>query len=371
MTLCIDTIRIHRVARPLRYPWRTAYGEDSSIDGIIVEVRAGKHSGWGEAAPLHAPTYSPETAGTCFHVARDFLAPRLLGARLAHPAEAGLLLDLFRGNPFAKSALEMAVWNLFAQAGNVSLAALLGGKERPVEAGADFGVQDSLDMLLEKVGEATDAGFGRIKLKIRPGWDREVVRLVCDAFPRQTFHVDCNASYSRDDLGLMRELDGFGLAMIEQPFGTRDLIDHAWLQARIETPVCLDESVTCVHDFEQALALGACRMLNVKIGRTGGIATAVRLHDMARDAGIPCWVGSMLESGIGMSALIALATLPNFAYPGDLFPTAAHYENDVTEKLSFSAGCRFMPAGAGEAPHPDAARLDAVTAENCTLETRI
>lgn len=368
MKLTIDRIAIHWVARPLRYPWRTAYGEDAAIEGILVEVCSGGCSGWGEAAPLRAPTYSPETAGTCFLVARDFLAPRLLGEVLCDPRDVTPMFDLFRGNSFAKAAVESAVWSLFAQASGRSLAEVIGGRRRPVEAGADFGVQDSIDMLLDKVDRATDAGFTRIKLKIRRGWDIEVVRAVRAAFPGQTFHVDCNAGYGRDDIGLMSELDRNGLAMIEQPFGVRDVLGHAWLQERIETPVCLDESVTCVHDFEQALALKACRVLNVKIGRTGGIATAIRLHDMARDAGIPCWVGSMLECGVGMSALIALASLPNFTYPGDLFPTREHYDSDITQDLRFSDGTRFCPPEAGSLPVPDSDRLARVTRKSTVLE---
>ncbi len=368
MTLRFDRITIHRVARPLRYPWRTAYGEDAAIEGIVVKVCAGDHSGWGEAAPLRAPTYSPETADGCFLVARDFLAPRLLGQRLSHPHEVGPLFDIFRGNPFAKAALESAVWSLFAQASGVSLVEMMGGQRRPVEAGADFGVQDSIDMLLEKVGRATEAGFSRIKLKIRRGWDIDVVGAVRRNFPQQTFHVDCNAGYGRDDIGLMRALDRHDLAMIEQPFGTRDLIDHAWLQDQIATPVCLDESITCVHDFEQALTLKACRVLNIKIGRTGGIAAAIRLHNMARDAGIPCWVGSMLESGVGMSSLIALATLPNFTYPGDLFPTTEHYDTDITEPLRFAEGCNFLPAEAGNLLVPEPDRLAKVARDTITLE---
>lgn len=363
----IERVDIWQIARPLRYPWRTAYGEDAAIEGIIVRVTAGDDTGWGEAAPLRAPTYSPETAATCFHIVRDFLAPTLLRRKIDSAWEVASLFDVFRGNPFAKSALESACWALFANRDRKPLHGLIGGPARPVAAGADFGVQDSIDMLLEKVARAVAAGFPRIKLKIRHGWDLEVVRAVRSAFPKMTFHVDCNGGYGPGDMELMRALDKENLAMIEQPFGTTDFTDHARLQAAINTPVCLDESVTSVHDFEQALLLKSCRMLNIKIGRTGGIATAVRLHDIARDAGIPCWVGSMLESGVGMNALIALATLPNFTYAGDLFPTQEHCDTDITPDLDFDGAFSFTPAAANELPIPFTDRLTACTKASATL----
>ncbi len=363
----IDRIDIWQIARPLRYPWRTAYGEDAAIEGVIVRISAGAHTGWGEAAPLRAPTYSPETAATCFHIIRDFLAPALLRQEIGNPQDVASHFEVFRGNPFAKSAIESACWSLIANRDDRPLYGLIGGSNMSVSAGADFGVQDSIDMLLEKVGKAVEAGFPRIKLKIRHGWDIEVVRAVRSTFPKMTFHVDCNGGYGPGDMDLMHALDAENLAMIEQPFGTRDFTDHAKLQAAIDTPVCLDESITCVHDFEQALLLKSCRMLNIKIGRTGGIATAIRLHDMARDAGLPCWVGSMLESGVGMSALIALATLPNFTYAGDLFPTQEHCDRDITPDLAFDGTCTFRPAEANALPEPYLDRLTACTTARAAL----
>lgn len=364
----IDNIDIWQIARPLRYPWRTAYGEDAAIEGILVRVTSGFHVGWGEAAPLHAPTYSPETAATCFHIARDFLAPVLLGRAIETPWDVTPLFDIFRGNPFAKAAMESACWSLFANHHGQPLHQLIGGNDRPVSAGADFGIQNSIDMLLEKVAKAVDAGFPRVKLKIRHGWDIEVVRAVRSTFPKMTFHVDCNGGYDSSHMDLMYALDKENLAMIEQPFGTRDFTDHAMLQSKIGTPVCLDESVTSLHDFEQALMLKSCRMLNIKIGRTGGIATAIKLHDMARNAGIPCWVGSMLESGVGMGALIALATLPNFTYAGDLFPTQEHCDTDITPDLAFDSSCRFHPAVIQLTPNMD--RLAPCVTAQATISTK-
>lgn len=363
----IERIDIWQVARALRNPWRTAYGDDPKIEGVIVRLTSGDQIGWGEAAPLRAPTYSPETAGTCFHIARDFLAPALLGKIITSPWDVSPIFDVFRGNPFAKSAIESACWSLMANCDDRPLHNLIGGDDKFVNAGADFGVQNSIDILIEKVGKAVDVGFSRIKLKIRPGWDIDVVRAVRSTYPNMTFHVDCNGGYGPDNMALMHALDRENLAMIEQPFGTRDFTDHAMLQSQISTPVCLDESVTSVHDFEQALLMKSCRMLNIKIGRVGGIAPAIKLHDMARDAGIHCWVGSMLESGVGMSALIALATLPNFTYAGDIFPTQEHYDSDITPDLAFDDICTFRPASAHALLIPDMKKLIACTTAQATI----
>lgn len=355
----IERIGVHRIARPLRYPWRTAYGEDAAIHGVLVRMESGDGEGWGEAAPLFAPTYSAETADTAYHVLCDFIAPRLTGRRL-DSAEALLAEIAFvKGNQFAKAAAESAWWSLQATLEKQPLHRLLGGEAREVAAGADFGVQDSLDELLGKVQRAVDRGFSRVKLKVRPGWDADVVRAVREAFPRLVFHVDCNSGYTLDDMPLFREFDRHGLAMIEQPLAHWDIVDHATLQSRIDTPVCLDESITGVRILEQALAIGACRVVNVKVGRAGGLSVAKALHDVAAEAGVPCWVGSMLESGVGMGILIELATLPNFTYAGDLFPTEEHCDLDLTvPDLVLTDRCTFEPSASPSTPYrPDPGRL--------------
>jgi O-succinylbenzoate synthase len=223
-----------------------------------------------------------------------------------------------------------------------------------VDAGADFGVQDSIDMLLEKIQGAVDDGFKRVKLKVRPGWDLEMLQAVRAAFPHHTFHIDCNSGYTLDDLNFFKQIDKLGLAMIEQPLYHNDLLEHAELQRQIETPVCLDESIESIRAFEWALKLKSCQILNLKTGRVGGLSVAVKLHNMARDAGIPCWVGSMLESGIGAGVLVELATLDNFTYPGDLFPSSFFYRQDLTEtELVLNEDCTFTPsqsAGTGYQP---------------------
>jgi O-succinylbenzoate synthase len=246
----------------------------------------------------------------------------------------------------------MAWWNLDAEIKGKPMHELLGGSFRNVDAGADYGVQDSHDMLLEKIQGACDQGFKRIKLKVKRGWDLKMLKIVRSTFPKMTFHIDCNSGYTLDDLGLFKEIDKLGLAMIEQPLFHTDLLEHAELQKQLDTPVCLDESITSIRSFEWALRLKSCRMLNIKPGRVGGLSVAVKLHHMAKDAGIPCWVGSMLESGIGEGILIELATLGNFTYPGDLFPTKAHYQQDLTEpEVVLNDDCTFTPSTVPGTPY--------------------
>ncbi len=356
----IDRIEIFHVRLPLIYPWKTAYGEDHEIHSVLFRMVAGEHEGWGETTPFAAPTYSPETASTVFVLNQELFCPRLVGQELVS-AEALLdRLGSFKGNPFAKAGPESAWWDLKARAEGVPLHRLLGGERERVEAGSDFGVQDSLEMLLAKIQGAIDQGFKRTKLKVRPGWDLEMLRVVRGTFPQHTFHIDCNAGYTLADLPFFKAVDRLGLAMIEQPLDHRDLHDHAELQRQIETPVCLDESVTRERDLELALRLGSCRYLNLKIGRVGGIAVAKRLHDRARDAGIPCWVGGMLESGIGGGLNIELATLGNFTYPADLFPSAFLYRQDLTEPaLVLNEDCTFSASAVPGTPYrPVLERID-------------
>ena len=350
----IDRIDVYYVSLPLIYPWRTAYGEDHAVDSVLIRLESEGHEGWGETTPLKAPAYSPESTMSAYHTITEFIAPLLIGKTFDTPDELLAVYKWIKGNPFAKAGPEVAWWVLKANMEGAPLHQLLGGSFRKVDAGADFGVQDSIDMLLEKIQGAVDDGFKRVKLKVRTGWDLEMLQAVRTAFPHQTFHIDCNSGYTLDDLDFFKEVDKLGLAMIEQPLYYYDLLEHAELQRQIETPVCLDESITSVHAFEWALKLKSCQILNLKTGRVGGLSVAVKLHDMARDAGIPCWVGSMLESGIGAGVLVELATLNNFTYPGDLFPSNFFYRQDLTEtELVLNDDCTFTPsqsAGTGYQP---------------------
>ena len=363
----IDAIDLYHVAMPLITPWRTAYGDDAAIEGVLVRMESGGAVGWGESAPFAAPCYSPEWAGGIFAVIRDWLAPTLLGQYVESGADLQQRLRHFKGNPFAKAALDTAWWVLKAEQTGQPLHRLLGAQRDRVAVGADFSVMDSIDALIEAIGGAFAAGFPRVKLKYRPGWDLRMIEAVRREFPTQTIHIDCNSGYSPDDFEMFCRLDDFNLAMIEQPLAHDDVVDHARLQSAIRTPVCLDESIYSVARAEQALDLGSCRWINIKPGRVGGITPAVAIHDLAKKHGIPCWVGGMLESAVGARICIALSMLDNFQYPPDIFPSSRFYREDLSappiELVRSAAGVPEVLAlnAPGIGTVPDVERLKRVT----------
>ncbi len=366
----IESAEIRYVELPLISPWRTAYGEDASIHSVMVKLSGDGADAWGEAAPFYAPTYSPESARSVYETAREFFLPRIVGHTLNSAEEFLERLSIFKGNPFAKAAVETAWWALDSKLKAVPLWRALGAEVPVVRCGADFGIQDTIDELLALFQGAVDAGYPRVKLKVKHGWDIEMLDAVRSAFPDPVIHVDCNSGYDlKTDVDTLKAFDRFNLAMIEQPLDHTDLIEHAKLQRQIETPVCLDESVTRPRDFELALKIDACRVINVKPGRVGGLYNAVRIHDMARDAGVAAWVGGMLESGVGAGICAALGTLPGFTYPADVFPSSRFYAEDITDRwVEQDENCNVVlddTPGVGFDPVPE--RLDAVT----TLRTVI
>lgn len=367
----IDRIELFHVAMPLISPWRTAYGEDAEIHSVLCRMTSGSVTGWGESTPFAAPCYSPEWAGGVYETARQWLAPRLLHEDVTSGMDLQDRLAIFKGNPFAKAALDTAWWSLHSRLENQPLYRLFGGERNVVPVGADFGVEDSLDILLEKIGGAIDQKFPRIKLKFRPGWDLPMLDAVRKAFPDHPFHIDCNSGYRLTDLELFRQIDQYDLVMIEQPLGYDDLADHATLQTEIRTPVCLDESINSPERAASAIALSSCQYVNIKPGRVGGLTNALAIHDLCRDANIPCWVGGMLESAVGASFCAALAMLGNFPYPGDLFPSSRFYREDLAdpplelETLEDGRPGMRAPDVLPE-PHPD--RIQERTVQKCVIE---
>lgn len=370
----IDAVELYHVAMPLISPWRTAYGEDATVESILVRLHSGGLSAWAESSPLAAPCYSPEWAGGVFQTLRRWLAPAVVGRQVDSGPEMQERLAAFKGNPFAKAALDNAWWVLEAQRRGMPLHRLLGATRDTAETGADFGVCDSLDELLDDIGRAFDAGYRRVKLKYRPGWDVDMLRAVRHTFPTQTFHIDCNSAYSLDHLEMFARLDDFQLAMIEQPLSHDDLVDHARLQSQIRTPVCLDESISSVARMEQAIDLGSCRWVNIKPARVGGLTNALAIHDLCRAAEIPCWIGGMLESAVGLRIMIALAMLDNCRYPADIFPSSRFYRRDLGQpEVVVAPGPDGAPCvtasqepGLGAAPDPE--RLAEFTVERAIVE---
>ncbi len=364
----IDRIDVYRVAMPLTSPFRTAFGDDSTIEAVLVRMDSGELSGWGEGAP-NLPTYSGESAAGAFVTIREYLAGRLVGRDVGSGDELQALLAPIKDNRFAKAALDLAWWDLEARRREMPLWRLLGGRGPDVTVGADFGVQTSLDELLAKVAAAVEAGFARVKLKYRRGWDVDMVRTVRGAFPDTTIHVDCNSGFTLADTPMFEQLDAFNLAMIEQPLAHDDLADHAELARRIATPICLDESVTSVDKARKAIDLGIVGYINIKNGRVGGLTPAVAIHNYCRDKGIPCWVGGMLESAVGSRHNLALATLDNFTYPADVFVSKRFYEPDLAgPEVVHSGPSRITaPDRPGCGSEPVAERLEAMTIERAEI----
>ena len=357
----IDRLDVYYVSMPLIYPWRTAYGEDADIHSVLVKATSGEHEAWSESTPFFAPTYLPESAGSVYYNVTEVFGPYLVGREYDTPQELNTRLDVFKGNSFAKAAVEIGWWTLESAMTGTPLHRLLGGETREVVAGADFGVQDSIDMLLGNIQTAVDAAYPRVKLKVRKGWDLDMLRTVTDTFPDMTFHIDCNSGYTLDDLPFFKAIDGMGLAFLEQPLHYADVLDHAELARQIETPVCLDETIVSVKAAEQAISIGACKYINIKAGRVGGLSNAVAIHDLARDVGIPVWIGGMLESAVGAALSVELATLENFTYPGDLFPSSRFYTQDLAEPpLEATPRLTFRPFTEG-LPTPDSERLAKLT----------
>lgn len=363
-----DSLEIFHVAMPLIYPWRTAYGADYDIHSVLVKATNGESHAWSESTPLQMPTYSPEGAAGVFLNVSEYFAPRLIGKEFETPESLLEELSIFKGNPFAKASMEILWWTLQTKNSGTPLHQLLGGTTREVQAGADFGIQDSFDMLLGNIQNAIESGFPRVKLKVARGWDVEMLQAVRSTFPNEKFHIDCNSGYSLDDLETFREIDKFNLEFIEQPLANDDIYDHARLTASIDTPVCLDESVTGPRVVEQALSINACSFVNVKPARVGGLSNAVRIHDLCQDAGVPVWVGGMLESAVGSAICVELATLPNFTYPGDLFPSSRFYTRDLGQpEVELTSNKTMMPYIDG-LPEPDSELLEKFTVQKKLIE---
>ena len=365
----IESIELYRVSMPLIYPFRTAYGDGHVIESVLVKISSQGLEGWGEATPWESPLYSSEWAVGAFALVRDWLGPQILGQEIESGDVLQKQLSMFKGNPMAKASLDLAWWDLQAKIQGEPLWRVLGGQNEIVDIGADFGVMENLSSLIEKIQEAVNSGFKRVKLKFRRGWDIEMVRTVREFFPNLVFHVDCNSSYRLDDLDLFLSLDEFGLAMIEQPLAHDDLLDHAELQRQIATPICLDESICSVDRARQAIDIGACQWFNLKPARIGGITPTLKVLSEAKKGNIPCWIGGMLESAVGGNHCIALATLSNMKYPADIFPSRRFYEKDLSfPEVEISGKAQVKPQpGPGIGCTPERSQLEKYLMESHKL----
>ncbi len=354
---------------PLVQPFETSFGREDVRDTVIVAVRGGGLTGWGEAATSVGPWYEYETIETCWHVLRDFLGPRVVGREIASPADVAQLMAPVRGHNLAKMGLEAAVWDLLGQAQGCSITQLLGGVRERVPVGVSIGVQASVPALLERIEDYWAQGYSRIKIKIKPGWDVDVVRQVRARFPGVAVMVDANSAYTLADAGRLAALDDYDLMMIEQPLPYDDLVDHAELQRRLRTPICLDESVPSLAAARAALALGSGRIVNIKPGRVGGLTVARAIHDLCRENDWPVWCGGMLETGIGRAHNVALASLPGFTLPGDISASARYFHQDIVEPAFVvnEDGTMTVPTGPGIGVAVVPERLEAATQRRATI----
>jgi O-succinylbenzoate synthase len=337
----IERLELRLLKLPLVHFFETSFGRIDDKHFILVRVDGDGATGFGECVAEQDPYYSSETNETVWHIISEFIAPRVLGVEFAHPRELFPALKAIRGHNMAKAAVEMAAWDLFAKQRGEPLSRVLGGtglgsersgqpRER-IASGVSIGIQRSLDELSAKVERELAAGYRRIKIKIKPGWDVAAVETVRARFGAIPLMVDANAAYTLADADHLAQLDRFGLMMIEQPLDYDDIADHAALQQRLQTPICLDESIKTVGIAREAIAAKACRIINIKPGRVGGFAESIRLHDLCASHGIPVWHGGMLESGIGRAANVHLSTLANFTLPGDIAASRRYFDPDLIE----------------------------------------
>jgi O-succinylbenzoate synthase len=327
--LRLEQIVLRLIRLPLCEPFETSFGRIDSRLIFLVCFEAGGLRGWGEVVAQEEPLYSYETVGTAFHVIREFLAPAVLKQPLDSLDDLVQRMARFKGHNMAKAGLELAFLDLLAQVERQSLRTTIGGTRSRVPVGVSLGIQPALSSLLERVERHLALGYQRIKLKIKPGWDVDVVAEVRRRYPDILLSVDANSAYTLSDLEHLKRLDDFGLLMIEQPLDHDDLLDHAIIQKALRTPVCLDESITSARRAAHALRLESCRIINIKIGRVGGFSQALAIHDLCRGQGIPVWCGGMLESGIGRAHNLALASLPGFTLPGDISASSRYFTRDI------------------------------------------
>lgn len=366
----IESILLREIRLQLVHFFETSFGRTSERRIVLVELRGEGLTGWGECTAGEHPFFSEETTDTAWHVLEHELAPLLAGRIVQRGSDCPGLFARVRGNAMAKAALENAVWDLEAQAADVSLAKLLGGTRKTIPAGVSIGIQNSLEELIEKIATEVAAGYQRIKLKCKPGWDVTIFEAVRAMFPDITLSCDANSAYRPGDFEHLERFDDFELLMIEQPLWDDDFYYHSLLQARLKTAICLDEAIRNRRHASAAIERKSCRILNIKLGRVGGFSEAIAVHDVAAGESVPVWCGGMLESGIGRAHNIALSSLHNFKLPGDVSASRRYWSRDIVDpEIEVSAsGEIVVPTEAGRGFDVDVERVRALTVRTASVE---
>ncbi len=368
--MLIHSIELREIRLPLIHFFETSFGRTTERRIVLVRVLDLEGAeGWGECTAGEGPFYSDEWTETAWFTLREFLAPMVVGREIKNTPGVSDVLKPVRGHRMAKAAIETACWDLEAKRAGVPLWKHLGGVQTEIPCGVSIGIQESLEVLLDKIEKELADGYQRIKIKIKPGWDADIVRRVRERFPSIQLMGDANSAYSLADISLFKALDDFNLMMIEQPLAYDDMFDHAELQKQIKTPVCLDESIKTTADAENAIRVGACQIINVKLGRVGGHAQAREVERIAREQKIPVWCGGMLESGIGRAHNIAMATLAGFTLPGDVSASARYWEEDIIEPpvTVSSQGTIAVPAKPGIGFEVNLKRINDLTVRTDTV----
>ena len=359
----IEQIEMREVQMPLISFFETSFGRTTLRRIILIKVLADGVVGYGEATSPEGPFYNHESTETAWHILKDFVIPPILSANINHPLDVAPLLKRIRGHNMAKAALETAIWDLYSRKLKKPIYQLLGGSRQSLDCGVSIGIQESIDELLAKIDWELEAGYQRIKIKIKPGWDVKVVQEIRKRFQKIILMCDANSAYKLQDLEHLKALDDFGLLMIEQPLAWNDILDHVQLQKALKTPICLDESILDAEDARKAIEAGACQIINIKLGRVGGYSEAIKVHNICHSHQIPVWCGGMLESGIGRAHNIALSTLKNFSLPGDVSASKRYFHEDIVDpaiEVDSSGRIHVLPE-MGIGFQPNMSRINKVT----------
>lgn len=345
----IDSISLHHIFMPLVSPFETSFGCETDRECILVVIKSEGLTGYGECVASRDPGYNYETTGTALHILKDFVIPVILGKDVKDAAEFQERVSQIRGHHLAKAGVEMALWDLLGKRAGKSLRELLGGMRKKVEVGVSIGIQESAQGLVRSAADYVKQGYARVKIKIKPGRDIEDASAVRQEFPNLCLQVDANSAYSLSDIQILKPLDKLNLLLIEQPLFEDDIWDHHKMQEQFETPICLDESIVSPRHARYAMEMKACRVINIKAGRLGGLSQAMMVHDLCLENKMPVWCGGMLETGVGRASNLALASLPNFVLPGDISASDRYYARDITnERFMLNADSTIdVPDGAG------------------------
>ncbi|MEJ5226159.1 MAG: o-succinylbenzoate synthase [Anaerolineales bacterium] len=365
----ISSLTLHFLSMPLVSPFQTSFGTTVNRESVLVTLHAEGLTGYGECVADHDPGYSYETSGTAWHILKDFIAPLIIGQDIADAEDYQQRVSGIRGHHLAKAAVEMALWDLLGKRNNLSLRQMLGGVRDSVEVGVSVGIQPSPADLVRTVEGYLRQGYQRVKIKIKPGRDLADTQAVRTTFPHIRLQVDANSAYTLQTAQALRPLDDLNLLLIEQPLYEDDIWDHRLLQAQLRTPICLDESIISPRHARYALEMNACRIINIKPARVGGLSQAKAIHDLCAAAGIPVWCGGMLETGVGRASNLALASLPNFTLPGDISASDRYYTRDIThQRFTLNTDSTItVPSGPGLGVTIDEAALRDFTLATVTL----